>query len=326
MIILDDLLREADTIGISGHVRPDGDAIGSSLALYLYIKKNYSDKKVYVFLENPSQKFAYLKGLNEIADAGQLSINLDLFFALDLGDEERLGKAAALFRTAKKRVCVDHHISNKGFGDQYYIDANASSTAELIYLLMDEERIDEDIAKCVYTGIIHDTGVLQYSNTSRRTFEVTGKLIEFGFDFSEIIDSSFYERSYKQNLILGRVLMESQLSPDGNCISSVVTRQIMEFYDATSHDLDGVVNQLLYTKDVECAVLMYEPRDTDPIYKVSLRSHNKVDVSVIAQEFGGGGHRKAAGFQRSGDPDIILKDIMTLVDQQLLQKNRNDSV
>ena len=313
MINLRELCDGAATIAVSGHVRPDGDCVGSTLGLYNYLKKIYPSKEISVYLEKPSDIFRYLKGFEEIITEPD-DRTYDLFFALDLGETERLGGNAVYFTSAKDTVCIDHHISNSGFARHDYIVPDASSTSELIYTLIDSEFIDRDIAECIYTGIIHDTGVFQYSNTSERTMQIGGKLMSYGFDYSKIIDETFYEKTYVQNQILGRALLESIIFMDGRCIASAVDRKTMDFYGAVPKDLEGIVNQLRYTKGVDCAIFMYESGPLE--YKVSMRSNGAVDVASIAKTLGGGGHVRAAGFTMAGRYHDIINNISKMIEKQ----------
>ncbi len=313
MININELCGPASSIAISGHIRPDGDCVGSTLGLYNYFKKIYPEKKISIYLEQPSMTFSYLKGFDEIITAPDDNV-YDLFFALDLGDKERLGDNAVFFETAGDTVCIDHHISNTGFARHDYIVPDASSTSELVYTVIDEDKVDEDIAKCIYTGIIHDTGIFQYSNTSERTMDICGRLMSFGFDFPKIIDETFYERTYVQNQILGRSILESIIFMDGKCIASAIDRKTMDFYGATSKDLEGIVNQLRYTKGVDCAIFMYESGPLE--YKVSMRSNGVIDVSKIATTLGGGGHVRAAGFTMTGRYHDIINNISDMIEKQ----------
>lgn len=313
MININELCGPASSIAISGHIRPDGDCVGSTLGLYNYFKKIYPEKKISIYLEQPSMTFSYLKGFDEIITAPDDNV-YDLFFALDLGDKERLGNNAVFFETAGDTVCIDHHISNTGFARHDYIVPDASSTSELVYTVIDEDKVDEDIAKCIYTGIIHDTGIFQYSNTSERTMDICGRLMSFGFDFPKIIDETFYERTYVQNQILGRSILESIIFMDGKCIASAIDRKTMDFYGATSKDLEGIVNQLRYTKGVDCAIFMYESGPLE--YKVSMRSNGVIDVSKIATTLGGGGHVRAAGFTMTGRYHDIINNISDMIEKQ----------
>lgn len=313
-----DLLKEIGNgkkIGISGHVRPDGDCIGSCLALYNYLLKAIPGAELTLFLQEPSDVFDFLPNRDKL-NSSFVGINdFDVYIALDSGDTKRLGDAEPFFRKAKKTICIDHHASNTGYGDACLVEGEASSTCEVLYTLMDKSYVDVDIAKCIYTGIIHDTGVLQYSNTSKRTLEVIGELTEFDFDASKIIDETFYQKTYVQNQILGRVLTESILVLNGKIIAGCVSQKMMKFYDAKPTDLEGIVNQLLYTKGVEVAVFMHEIRSTE--YKVSMRSNGKVNVADIAVYFGGGGHVRAAGCMMNGTYYDVLNNISEHIEKQL---------
>ena len=312
---IDELLAGVSTVGISGHIRPDGDCIGSNMALYNYLRKNYPDIRVDVFLQEIPECFSFLDGIEDVRTDYKTDIDsYDLFFALDCG-KERLGDAEKFFDAAKKKINIDHHISNSGTGDANYIVPTASSACELVYNCLDIEKTDEAVAKCIYTGIVTDTGVFKYSNTSPETLKVVSELIKFGFDFGALVDHVFFEKTYVQNQILGRALLESMLFMDGKCIVSVVSRQTMDFYMVTSSDLDGIVSQLLLTSGTECAMFLYEIGSME--YKVSLRSKGLVNVAEIAELFGGGGHARAAGCTMNGTQHDIINNLSEYIERQL---------
>ncbi|MDD2971754.1 MAG: DHH family phosphoesterase [Lachnospiraceae bacterium] len=309
-----ELAKDAKVIGISGHMRPDGDCVGSTLGLYLYLKKAVPKAKIVLYLEQPSDIFKDLKGYDEIQSDFDGDETYDLFFALD-GEKSRLGGAEKYFDSAKVTVNIDHHISNRGSGKYNYVVPEASSASELVFDLMEEVYVDVDIAKAIYTGIIHDTGVFQYSNTAPKTLNIAAKLIAYGFDFSEIIDRTFYEKTYIQNQIMGRTLLESMLFMDGRCIVGMVDRKTMDFYGVEPKDLDGIVNQLRVIKGVDCAVFMYE---TDTLeYKVSMRSNDTVDVAKVAGFYGGGGHKKAAGCTVNGTFHDVINNLSQSIAMQM---------
>lgn len=315
MTNFDVYLADADTVAIAGHVRPDGDCVGSCLATYNYIRTYFPHVKADLYLEPIPNIFKFLKNSEEIKNECPDDRSYDLFIAQDCGDANRLGMAAKYFESAKHTICVDHHVSNQNFAEHNYIFPDASSTCELIFELLPEERIDRDIAECIYTGMVHDTGVFQYSCTSRKTMEIAGRLMERGINFSKIVEETFFTKTYNQNRIMGLALQKSKLHFDGKCISSVITKKEMEEYDVLPKHLDGIVSQMRSTKDVEVAIFLYELEDGE--FKVSTRSREYVDLSVIAVKFGGGGHVRAAGFSMSGDPDSIIEQILCEVSGQL---------
>lgn len=309
---------DAKSIGISAHIRPDGDAIGSTMALYLYLKKIFPKKEIHLYLENIPGGFEHLKYLNEIETDFQYEGNFDVFFALDTVSD-RLGKALAYFENAKKRINIDHHISNeKGSGDVNLVIPDASSTAEVIYSLIEEDKMDVDIATAIYTGMIHDTGVFQYSNTTSHTLMIAAKLISYGFPFHKIIEESFCQKTYLQTQILGRALLESIQFMDGRCVFSCMDKRKMDFYGAIPSDLDGIVNKLRNIKGVDCAIFMYE---IEPLkYKVSLRTTQKVDAAKVAAAFGGGGHMRAAGCTINGTMYDVVNNLSARIALQLKEE------
>lgn len=312
-------LKGAHTIAISGHIRPDGDCIGSVMGMYLYLKKALPDARIIPVLEKPAAEFSVIPHIEDIvSDFKPGTDAFDVFIGLDSSTEDRYGDALDIFNKAKKRVVIDHHVSNDGFGDISCVVPDASSTCEILYDLMEKKYLDEGIALALYIGIIHDTGVLQYSNVSPKTLRIVAELIEYGFDFPDIIDRTFYEKTRIQNEMLGRALIESVTFMDGKCIASRVTQKVMDFYGATPHDLDGIVNQLRYTKGVEVAIFMYEFAPQQ--YKVSLRSRGTVDVAKIAKFYGGGGHVRAAGFSMNGTFHDVVNNISDSIAIQMERK------
>ncbi len=312
----------AKSIGISGHIRPDGDCVGSTMALCLYLKKVFPETTVKVFLEQPPESFSMIKEFETIDSEFVAEEPFDVFFALDCA-KDRLGEGEALFEKAKKTINIDHHISNKdGCGMVNYVVPEVGSTSELIYELIEkdcneltfEERMDEDIALAIYIGMIHDTGVFQYSNTSKRTLEIAGNLITYGFDFPRLIEETFYKKSDAQNKIMAKTVLESRLHLDGRCISGVVTKEMLQEFGVKQNQLDGIVNQLRNTKGVDCAIFLYELESGE--YKISLRANEKINVSVISQKFGGGGHVRAAGCTLDGEPDDIIEKILAEIQTQ----------
>ena len=310
-----DAISKAGTIALGGHVRPDGDCAGSCMGLYNYVRENFPEKEIDVYLEELPNTLKFMKNTDKIRHEVTEEKTYDLFIALDCGDMGRLGFSAVLFKKAVVRFCVDHHVSNQNFAEHNYIFPDASSTCELIFELLPDERIDREIAECIYTGMVHDTGVFQYSCTSRKTMEIAGKLIEKGINFPKIVDETFFTKTYNQNRIMGLALMKSVLHLDGKCISSVITKQEMQEYDVLPKHLDGIVSQLRVTKDVEVAIFLYELEDGE--FKVSTRSKELVDLSEIAVKFDGGGHVRAAGFSMKGEPEQIIEAILEEVKKQL---------
>ena len=312
-MILSDILKDVKSVGITGHIRPDGDCTGSVLALYNYIVENMPETDVDLDLEQPGSEFYYLKNIDKIKNTPE-DKKYDVFFVLDCSSLDRIEPFISCFNNASKTVCIDHHVSNTGFTDLSKIEPQASSACEVLYGTMDADKISRNVAECIYTGIIHDTGVFKYSCTSKKTMEIAGEMMEKGIDYSDIIDNTFYKKTYVQNQILGRALLESVLFYDGKCIFTTVTTDEMEFYGVTGRELGGIVEQLRLTDGVEVAIFLYQTGEEE--YKVSLRSKKKIDVAAIATQFGGGGHVRAAGYTAKGSVYQIINSIGELIEKQ----------
>ena len=312
---LHEVLSGVKCAAVSGHVNPDGDCAGSCLASYNYIKENYPDIQIDVYLDPIPNIFKFLKSSDEIKAPGTEKKEYDLFLAQDCGDAARLGAAEHYFHEAKKTVCIDHHKSNGAFADINYISPEASSTSELIYDLIEDEKISKAVAECIYLGIVHDTGVFQYSCTSSKTMNIAGRLMDKGIDFTRIINDTFFEKTYEQTRIMAAALLKSQRFLDETCIFSFITREEMEEYHVLPKHLEGIVSQMRAVKGVDTAVFLYQNGENS--YKVSMRSSNLVDVAEIAVGFGGGGHARAAGATMEGDARQIRDLILEKIRQQL---------
>ena len=310
-------IGSAKSVAIAGHIRPDGDCISSTLALYGYLKNARPDMKITVFTQdNPPTIFSYMKGYDEMNLTYSPKEKYDVFIALDVSSLDRLGESVYFFDAADKTICVDHHETNPGLADVNEIRPKASSTCEVLFNLFEKQYIDDAVAECLFTGIVHDSGVFQYSNMSRESFNIVGELVEYGFDGPKIIQDTFYVKSYVQNQILGRALLESILFMDGKCIVSMVDRKMMDFYNVLPKHLEGIVNQLKNTKGVEVAIFMYEMGTQR--FKVSMRSNGGVNVATVATVFGGGGHERAAGVEMNGTYYDVINALSKEIEKQML--------
>ncbi|MCH5272182.1 MAG: bifunctional oligoribonuclease/PAP phosphatase NrnA [Lachnospiraceae bacterium] len=316
MLELLELVNKADTVAIAGHLCPDGDSVGSCLGVYNYLTREFKgQKQIDVYQESVPAEFSFLENAQIIRAEAAPDKIYDLFIALDCSSVDRLGFAEAMFHKAKTTVNIDHHISNTNFAQYNHVEGEASSACEVVYGLMDKDKIDQKIAECLYLGIVHDTGVFKHSNTSKKTMEVAGCLLETGISSSQIIDDSFYRKTYLQNQILGRCLLESILLLNGRIIFSFVPQKIMQLYGAVPSDLDGIIDQLRVTEGVEVAILVRE--EETQRNKVSMRSNGKVDVSRICEMFGGGGHKMAAGCTINGSIHDVVNNLSVQIEHQL---------
>ncbi len=308
--IFNDGIRNAGKICIHGHVSPDGDCVGSVLAVYNYIRnvRAGEDVTVQCYLDDVNSKFDFLEGCSLISNDSNDGKSYELAIACDTADEKRLGKFDKYFKGAEKTFLIDHHYTNTGFGDYCLIDGNASSACEVLFGLLEEKYFDRKTAECIYTGLVHDTGVFRYSSTSSYTLAIAGKCIDQGISFGEIIEESFFSMSYEQKIMLGHVLSQMKLRAEGRIAYSYVTMETRKAFHAEDMDMDGMIDQIRTTTGAMMAAYMYETKDGR--VKVSLRSNSDlVDVSRVCVKNNGGGHKKAAGCFMSKDFEKNMDEI-----------------
>ena len=308
-----ELIENAKNIAITGHVSPDGDCTGSTLALYNYITENFEGKQVRVCLEKPSKKFSYMNGFDLISE--DPFSEADLLVTLDASDRERLGSRGVMLDTAKESICIDHHVTNTNFAKFNIVEDFRSSTCELLYTLLDYDKISVNTAVCLYTGIVHDSGVFKYQSTTRQTMEIAGALIDKGFDFTKIIDDTYFKKDFNATKLLGLVLTNAKMIFDGKCCYGLLDYDTWTGYIDDKKKMDGIIDNLRNIDGVEIALFMYETAKDE--HKVSLRSIN-ADVSAIATALGGGGHMRAAGATVHGKADELLENtILPMIKKEL---------
>ena len=317
MSFLEDQIMQSRTIAITGHTRPDGDCVGACMGLYNYIVENYPEIRVDVFLEPIAGSYKLIKRTDEIRQPEGRPEAYDLFICLDNSQKDRMTKGMeAYFDAAAATINVDHHISNTRFAQTNHVVAEASSASEVLYDLLDPEKITLSAAEALYMGIICDSGVFKYASTSEHTMQIAGRLMHLGVDSGRLIDEVFYERTYVQAQLLGQALLNSVRLFEGRCIYTVITREMFRKFQVGPDDLEGIVEQLRLTKGVEAAILISETEEGTS--KFSFRSKRYMDVNKVAALCGGGGHIRAAGCTVHGDWNESLKIFLEAIEGQLV--------
>ncbi len=308
-------IAKANAIAILGHINPDGDCVGSCLGLYNYIIEHYDKQRVQVYLEPFSDDFMFLNGAELICHNTEEEYPYDLCISLDCADEARQGKFNRYFKSAPETICVDHHVSNQGFGDYCVVDLEASSAAEAVFKLLETKEVSQNCAEAFYLGIVHDTGVFKHNSTTQKTMEIAGLLLSLGARSDYVIDETFYKKTLVQNKLMGLALTKAELYLEGKFIVAHLTLDDFEAIGATKLDTNGIVDQLRITEGVEVACFVYQT--AEHAHKYSLRSNRYVDVNVIASGLGGGGHVRAAGISSFKDYEENLQYIIKEVNKQL---------
>ena len=317
MSFLEDQIMQSRTIAITGHTRPDGDCVGACMGLYNYIVENYPEIRVDIFLEPIAGSYKLIKRTDEIRQPEGRPEAYDLFICLDNSQKDRMTKGMEVyFDAAAATINVDHHISNTRFAQTNHVVAEASSASEVLYDLLDPEKITLSVAEAFYMGIICDSGVFKYASTSEHTMQIAGRLMHLGVDSGRLIDEVFYERTYVQAQLLGQALLNSVRLFEGRCIYTVITREMFRKFQARPDDLEGIVEQLRLTKGVEAAILISETEEGTS--KFSFRSKRYMDVNKVAALCGGGGHIRAAGCTVHGDWNESLKIFLEAIEGQLV--------
>jgi len=285
---------QSSSIALITHINPDGDAIGSTIALMHALDK--MEKLVDVYCQDmvPSM-FDFLDGINRVTKPDQSTKSYDLVISLDCSDPERMGTCAPIMDKAIRSANIDHHVSNTLFANINVVDEEASATGEIIYKLITLLDIEpnKSIAEALYTAIVSDTGRFSFSNTTPTTHRIVANLIEWGADVVQLSNLLFNNHALEWVRLLGQAINSLEIYHDGKVAIMHITQEMMDKTGAIEEHSSGIIQ---YAKDitgVELAALLREVDDST--IKVSLRSQSIVDVSLLAQEFGGGGHKRAAG-------------------------------
>lgn len=308
-----ELVQKAKKILIVTHENPDGDAVGSSLGLMNGLKK-LEGKEIDVLIPKVNDMYSFLPGFEKIK-VGANADDYDLCIALDSSDLDRLGECKELFEKIENTIVIDHHITNQNFGDVCYVNAVASSTCQNIIVILAalDIAINKDMATCIYSGILTDTGGFRY-NVQPETFEFAGMLLETGIDLARIYKILFDETTIARTKLLGRAIDNLEILADGKVAFTYITEKDMQELGNKDGDHENIVNYGRNIAGVEVSVFF---REKDGKYKVSMRSNEYVDVSVISAMFSGGGHVKAAGFEIAESLDEAKETILSEVKKQL---------
>lgn len=299
-----EVLDSAESIAVLPHVSADGDALGSSLALSLALKKMGKHVKIYVEEEIPNT-YNFLPGKEHVEVYKAQKEEYDLVLALDTGDLARLGNRIEIFNSTDTTINIDHHTTNTEFASINHVKTNSAAVGEIIYQLIKRMGInlDESISTCLYVAIATDTGGFRYSNTTTLTHQITADLINNGVDVSKISQIVFETLPYKKVKLMGLAIDSIEISENGLLAFLTVTNDMLKNANASEEDCDGLVNIARNIEGVEVAVLIRQRSDNE--FKINFRSQNYVDVSVIAHKYSGGGHKKAAGCTLRGSMEEI---------------------
>ena len=301
-------IAEARRVVVSCHVNPDGDALGSALALGLALAG--SGRPAVASFSEPfviAPNYRFLEGLDRLVPPDQVPTDADLFVCFDTGSLDRLGTLAPAFHGARRTLVIDHHVSNTGFGELNLIDPEAPASAVLCRELLRELglELDQAIATCLYTGLVTDTGRFQYQATTPDTHRLAAELLEEGVNQYEIAKSIFETAPIGYLRVLGACLDRIAQLPEASLVWTAVTRADLDAHGIDLEQTEGIIDVVRSDEASDVAAVLKE--QPDGAWKVSLRSKGATDVGAVAGRFGGGGHRFAAGFTSALGLDATVK-------------------
>ncbi len=287
--------RKAESFLITSHAGPDGDSVGSMLAMRHFLKALGKTDITSACHDPVPRIYDWLPGAEEIVDADNVRAAYDLVLVLDVAQLERIGSVGTRLSADQRILVLDHHREEDPCGTVNFIDYTYASASEIVVELFDVAgvTITREAAECAYVGLTTDTGSFKYANTDPRAHRTAARLLETGIDVSDISARVFDVMSLPKSDLLRRVLERTQLSECTRYAWSHVTEEDMIEADAMSEDVDGLVNYVRNLEGVEVGMLFRE-LGAERV-KVSMRSRGKVDASEVLRPLGGGGHAGAAG-------------------------------
>ncbi len=324
-----EVIKKSGRFLITGHIRPDGDSLGSELALYHFLGD--MGKQVVVYNQDLTPaNYAFLPGTDCIVHTLPAIDNFDAVFILDCGDLQRVGEEGQKIRQASMLINVDHHLADGEFSHITINDPAASSTGELLWRLFREMSIDlsADAANCLYAAILTDTGGFRYANTKRETMLAAAELIGVGAN-PQWLSENIYENNERVKLLLLRQVLETlDIETDCRIGSLDVSLKARRDLGAAYEHTEGLVDLPRTIRGVEVALLFTEM--SEGLIKVSLRSKDGINIEPAARRFGGGGHMNAASCQVKGElaavKQMLFKEITELLDSWEMMKTQSDRI
>ncbi len=327
-------IASVDNFVLATHIRPDGDALGSTFGLAHILKM--MGKEVLCYLEQPvADVYSFLTPNVPIAtDFARVAAFADkcgddiMGIALDCGDLGRLGDQGGELNNIHPFLVIDHHQGNKGFGDLHWVEPHRSSTGEMIYDLAEElgvaDQLSREAAECLYTAIVTDTGSFRYASTTEHTFAVAGKLINRGVLPASVCQKLFDNASFGSLQLTQAVLATLQTFLDNQVAVIRLTQEMLQQTGTTSEDAEGLINFPRSVKEVRVAVFLKEGKPGTDQITISLRAKGDCDVAKVAAQFSGGGHRNAAGCRvQEKTMDEVCAMLIPALEQALRQKENN---
>ena len=308
---LNNIIKSSKNILIISHINPDGDTLGSMCGLYCAILENFKKKCDMIAISKIPEIYSYLPYVNEIKQLENIdkSREYDLVINVDVASIDRICDAKILFDKSKMTINIDHHKTNNGYGDLNFINAEASSTGEVLYSIFTnlEWKINLNCAICLYTAILTDTGSFRFDNTKSSTFESASKLVEIGVNPSEIYKKVYESDSKTLVMFQAHCISKAKFLDNGKIAYTTVYKKDMEKFGANDECFEGLTEKLRAIVTTQLAFVAKEMKSGST--KFSMRSKS-ADVAKICEVFGGGGHKYAAGCTIKAPIDKAVKKML----------------
>ena len=312
-------IEQAENIIVFSHVSPDGDTLGSNLAISLMLKKCFNKKVDSVFVGSLPSLYSYLPGFEEFKDVQTIDTNkkYDMAIAVDVASKDRMVSGTNIFDNAKIRVNIDHHKTNIGYGDINIIDGNAACVGIILYRIFTDWgcTIPLEVAKCIYTSLLTDTGGFRYDNTGVECFTLAAELVKLGVSPMNEYRACYETKPQSMVQFQAYIVSNTLFYNDGKIAFAKITRSDMSKFDATDEYTEGIVEVLRTSKNVEIAAILKETKEGWT--KVSLRSKN-TDLIPIVLDFGGGGNIFAAGCTIKKPIPIAFDKLLKRIQSEIL--------
>lgn len=306
--------EQSQNIALFCHISPDGDTVASALALKFALEKQ--NKNVTIFCDDKiSKKLEWLDGASCLTDENMSAKLFDTAIAIDCADFTRLGQKAKIFERIKTTIAIDHHKTFEKFADLCIVDPKASATGEIMFEILDKANlVDNTIAKLIFAAIVSDNGCFSFNSTTKFSHEIASKLYDYDFSPSDVIYNINKKRSIEIFNLKQRVLSKCKFYTENKI--AIITFKEEDFVatNTVSSGTDGIISELIDIDSVEIAISMSQASEYS--YKVSIRSKN-VDASDCARQFGGGGHKNAAGCRINGHYEDIVEKLLKVANDRL---------
>lgn len=301
-------INRADDIAVYCHTNPDGDALGSMLALYVALKRK--GKNVCAYCDTLIlDKYKHLYASNEITFP-QKKVH-SLAVSVDCGDLDRLGQCMRSFLSSKEQIAIDHHKTFAKFTRLYYVNTAVSSCCEIVYELLKElKAIDKDVAGLLFSGIVTDSACFSFPSVTQSTFETASSLLKFGIDNAQIIYDMYKSTSVNKFRLKARVMSQAKLYCYDQIGIISFDRQDYELTETSEDDSEGIINELINIDSLKIAYSISQAGERN--FKLSIRTKGNIDASEIAGIFGGGGHLNAAGCRLNGYKEDIIERLIKI--------------